>query len=326
MTKSGRPWSRWSDWLRDPRQIPVADLKGMERGLGVIVRNWYWARTHGWADLLEEHDLNPLVRVPREARKLAWRLTSSAEPGQAHPILLFGAQRSGTNMVTHGLANAPEMEVYNEGDRRAFDRYRVRPPGRLVQLTTRSRHEFVLFKPLNDSHRAAELLDQVDWNRPARGLWVYREVRGRARSAVAKFGDSNLRVLKKRSEMPGYRHWQLEGLSDESAAILDTFDPSSLSAVDGAALFWLIRNRIVFERGLHEREDVLLVSYDRFVAEPESQMTRICQFLSFPYEPSLISHVQAPTSTPNYSSDIAPRIRAMCDEFMGRLEGVAALS
>jgi hypothetical protein len=304
----------------------VAELEGWERGAAVMVRNWHWARSHGWGDLLEEHDLNPLVRVPREAKKLAWRVRAPAASGSAVPILLFGAQRSGTNMVTHGLAMAPEIQVYNEGDRRAFHRYRIESPARLVGLASRSPHRLVLFKPLLDSHRAKELLDQVEWSAPPRALWVYREVGGRARSAVAKFGDSNLRVLRRRAEEPGFEHWQLGGLGEESAALLDRFDPGSLSALDGAALFWLVRNRIFFEQGLDARDDVLLVSYDRFVADPEPEMARICRFLGFPYTPALVAHVQRRAPAARSRSDIAPPILELCDELMDLLDGVAALA
>ncbi|HEY7704678.1 MAG TPA: sulfotransferase domain-containing protein [Acidimicrobiia bacterium] len=314
------------EWLRDPRQIPVAELEGFDRGLAIVVRNWYWARTHGFADLLEEHDLNPLVRLPRDARKLAWRVSRRTEPGRAQPVLLLGAQRSGTNMVTYGLAMAPQVQVHNEGDRRAFERYRLRPPEVLARIVGSSRHEFVLFKPLEDSHRAVELLDEVGWNRPARALWVYREVDGRARSAVAKFGDSNLRVLKKRAASPGFRSWQLDGLSPESAALLDSFDPGCLSALDGAALFWLVRNRIFFEHGLDRREDVLLVSYDRFIADPAPVMARICEFLGIPFTEALISHVERRASRASQISEISPPIHELCDQLRLRLDAVAEVS
>lgn len=315
--------SRLRTWSADPRQIAVSELHGVERGIAVVMRNVYWGRSHGWADLLEEHDLNLVARVPRDLRKLIWLINERVETGEARPVLLFGAQRSGTNMVTHGLAMSPEVAVYNEGDRRAFDNYRLESNDVISGLVRRSRRRFVLFKPLLDSHRALELLDDVEWPNPARALWVYRDVRARARSAVAKFGDSNLRILRRRAEDPGFSHWQLGdrgGLSPASRAILDSFDPFDLSPIDGAALFWLIRNRVYFDLGLTGRDDVCLISYERFLTEPETTMHRVCDFLGFPYRDSLIAHITPRPAPVTTSTDIAPEILELCDQLMTRLQ------
>jgi len=307
-------------WITDPLAVPVDELTGPKRLAALVARNLYWGRTHGWANLLEEHDWNLGVRIPRDLRKWNWRRRFGVEPGTARPVLLVGAQRSGTNMVTYALAMAPEFEVFNEGDRRAFANYRLRDRDHIAELARRSRHRFVLFKPLPDSHSTVQLLEELDTPTPPRALWVYRGVRGRVRSAVAKFGDSNLRVLRSRTADPGFRHWQLGGLSHESAALLDRFDPSELTPADGAALFWLIRNRLVFELGLHERDDVLLVSYDRFVASPEPPMRRICSFLDFPFDPSLVAHVGPRRPAPAEASGISEPILELCDELNDRLD------
>ena len=39
-----------------------------------IRQNWRWSKAHSWAHLIEEHDLNPLVRGRRAIRKTWWRL------------------------------------------------------------------------------------------------------------------------------------------------------------------------------------------------------------------------------------------------------------
>jgi hypothetical protein len=306
-----------TSWLEDPRRTSVAELRGVKRGAAVVLRNVYWGHTHGWANLLEEHDLNPVVRIPRGFRKWMWRRSNAVEPGQAQAVLLFGAQRSGTNMVTYGLAQAPEFEVYNEGARRAFDNYRLRDMERISALMERSRHQFVLFKPLLDSHLAVRLLDDPEWSRPPRAIWVYRDVRARARSAVAKFGDSNVRVLRQRAVSKAFRHWQLgdsQSPSRESERILDSFDPFELSPLDGAALFWLTRNRLFFELELHTRENVRLVSYERFLADPERTMRGLCDFLELPYRPSLVAHVEPRPPAPGDVTGISPRILEMCDD------------
>jgi Sulfotransferase domain len=312
--------------IKDPLSIPVSETAGIERIVAVGARNLYWGRTHGWANLLEEHDLNPTVRIPRDFSKWIWRKRFGVDPGTSRPVFVVGAQRSGTNMVTYGLDMAPEFEVHNEGDSSAFANYRLRGRERIAHLVGKSRHPFVLFKPLVESHLILQFLDGLEVAAPPRALWVYRGVRGRVRSAVAKFGESNLRVLRQYAADPEYRHWQLGdqmGLSEEHRSLLKLFDPDDLTPADGAALFWLTRNSLVFDLGLDQREDVLLVSYDAFVESPEPAMRRICDFLNFPFRPELVKHIRERGPGPAASSTIAQPILDLCDELNLRLDRAA---
>jgi hypothetical protein len=319
-------FSRIKTLIKDPLSIPVSDTTGVERIAAVAARNLYWGRTHGWANLLEEHDLNPAVRIPRDFRKWIWRQRFGVAQGTSRPVFVVGAQRSGTNMVTYGLDMAPEFEVHNEGDSSAFANYRLHERKRIAHLVSESRHPFVLFKPLVESHLILEFLEDLKSAAPPRALWVYRGVRGRVRSAVAKFGESNLRVLRKYAANPEFRHWQLGGhmgLSEEHQLLLKRFDPDDLTPADGAALFWLMRNRLVFDLGLDQREDVMLVSYDAFVESPEPAMRRICDFLNFPFRPELVKHIRDRGSGPAASSPIAQPILELCDELNLRLDRAA---
>jgi hypothetical protein len=47
-------------------------------------------------------------------------LGDSKSAHDSHALFLVGVQRSGTNMMAHGLDEAPEFEVYNEGNVKAF--------------------------------------------------------------------------------------------------------------------------------------------------------------------------------------------------------------
>jgi hypothetical protein len=99
-------------------------------------------------------------------------------------------------MLVRGLERAPEFAVYNENSAAAFRRFRLRPDSVIRTLVDSSRHPYVLLKPLCDSHRTPELLDGLGTASPPHALWVYRSVDARVRSALAKFGDANLRALR----------------------------------------------------------------------------------------------------------------------------------
>jgi hypothetical protein len=300
-------------------------LTRREHAGGRLVRkvrqNWHWGRTHGWRDLIEEHDVNPFVRARRAVRKGRYRWTTRDHHEQAKPIFLLGAQRSGTNMMAHGLDEAPEFQVYNEGHTKAFENFRLRPLPTIEQLVKHSRAKFVLFKPLCDSHRAPELLDHF---RPSgRVIWAYRDVDRRVRSALAKFGDSNLRVLRAYAKGEADHAWQVQGISPENADFIRSFDFDHLSAASGAALFWYVRNSLYFEMSLAGRHDTMLVSYDRFLAEPERAADSLCAFLGLDYRRELIAHVEPRRPAWTEPLTIDGQIRERCAELQARMDEVS---
>jgi hypothetical protein len=285
-----------------------------------VGRHLHWARTQGLGRLLEEDDLNPVARTSRRLAKWRWRRVHGAAPGAATAVLLVGLQRSGTNMVVRGLERAPELEVYNENHPAAFDRFQLRPVAEVQRLVAASRHPYVLLKPLCDSHRTVELLDLLRTRSAPRALWVYRSAEGRARSAVAKFGDQNLQVLRELAAGRGGERWQAQGLSPASLELIRGLDWSTVDPLSAAALFWYVRNQLYFELGLDDRPDVLLVSYDAMVADPAAEMRRICAFLDFPYHPRLVAGITPRPPATAQISGIDPRIAACCAELAGRLD------
>ena len=296
----------------------VEDERGLRRWRTRVGRHVRWARTEGLARLADEDDLNPVSRVADAARRWNWRRHHGVPRGQATPVWLVGVQRSGTNMVVQGLTASPQFEVHNENDRRAFEHFRLRPDPVIRDIVLASRHRFVLFKPLCDSHRVDELLG-LDTPVPGRAIWAYRSVDDRVRSAVAKFGDANLQVLAQIADGRGDSRWQAQRLSAANLELINSFDYSRMTAASAAALFWVVRNSLYFDLGLDRRSDVLLSSYDALVADPATAMHQLCRFLGVEWTPRLAAHV-APRQPRLPALDLDPRIRAACDELTQRLE------
>jgi hypothetical protein len=291
-----------------------------------IRQNWRWSKAHSWAHLIEEHDLNPLVRGRRAIRKSWWRLVQRDRTAAAPaPLFLVGVQRSGTNLLAHGLDELPEFQVYNEGNTKAFDNYRIRALPTIEALVGKSGTKFVLFKPLCDSHRTVEMLEYFGTR--ARAIWAYRSVDGRVRSAVAKFGDSNLRVLRAFAageEQKPWNTWQIAGISAESAAFVRSFDLDSMSAESAAALFWYLRNALYFELGLSQRADIALVNYDEFLSEPRRVAVGLCRFLDVPYRNAMIASIDPRRPSKRPPLPVDPKIRERCTALKERLDAVFA--
>jgi hypothetical protein len=297
-------------------------------------RHVRWARRDGVGRLVEEDQLDPRVRARLRADRRRWLADNPGVAPNAMPVFLVGVQRSGTNMLVRGLETSPSFDVCNENDTRAFSRFRLRAVPELRSLVEASGHRAVLFKPLAESHRIVELLRTLSTPTPPRAIWAYRGVDGRVRSAVEKFGPNNLLALRAIAEDRHDRGWSVDGpaqemvntiragLSDEHLELVRSFDYDNLDAEAGAALFWFVRNSLYFDLGLHERDDVMLSSYDRMVAEPEPTMRALCRFLGHPFSGKLIAHVDA-------RSAVAPRIalpdaiRRRCDDLEIRLAAAA---
>lgn len=272
--------------------------------------------------MVEEDQLDPFERVPTALRKVAWRLTHDDSPN-AVPVFLVGLQRSGTNMIVRGLERSPRFEVHNENDRAAFHRFRLRPDPVIKKLVELSRHPFVLFKPLCDSHRVGDLLDHLGTPSAGRAIWVFRSVDGRVRSSLAKFGDSNRRTLRQIAEGRGSHLWQAQGLSDRSLDLIRAFDYDRLSPASASALFWYVRNEILFERNLQGRADVTVVSYERTVSDPRAVMEALCGFLGVDYDDRLIRGIAAREGPATSPLELGPEIRRRCEDLAQRLDAAA---
>jgi hypothetical protein len=303
----------------------VEDMTGWRRFEARVARNVVWARSEGLGRVLEEKELDPVRTVPAAIGKWRFRHRPGAVRGAAVPVYVVGLQRSGTNMVVRGLGMVPQVEVHNEDDRRAFDRYKLRSDRVVEDIVARSRHTHVLFKPLCDSHRVDHLLDDLRTPRPGRAVWVYRDVDGRVRSALAKFGDGNRQVLREFAEGTNTTRWHVQRMSASTADLVRSFDYDVMTPASGAALMWLVRNRLYVELGLDQRPDVHLVSYRDFLAAPEHTMRQLCAFLAFPYDPALVAHVTPRPPVLREPLDIDPRIRDLCDDLAAKLDAAGRM-
>jgi hypothetical protein len=283
-----------------------------------------WARADGVGRLVEEDRLDPRERLADAVARWRWRRVHGVAPGSARAVFLAGVQRSGTNMVVRGLEGFPEFEVHNENDRRVYRRFQLRDDQVVRKVVTRSKHRYVLFKPLCDSHRIPALLDDLAlWPAP-RAIWAYRNVDDRVRSAVAKFGDVNRRVLAEIASGRAPDRWQAQRLSADSHELIRRLQPETLTIESAAALFWLVRNRLFFDLGLDRRDDVHLVSYDGMIREPETTMRALCEFLDLPYDPRLVAHVDHRSRGARPQLNLHSDVRAACVKLQERLDAVAA--
>ncbi len=322
---------------RNPAKGPeLLDGKsGVRRLAFELRRHARWAREEGIAKLVEEDQLNLIERAPVAARKALWRATRGVEAGMSTPVFLVGVQRSGTNMVVRGLERSPDVAVHNENDRKVFRRYELRGLDVVRDVVERSRARYTLFKPLCDSHRTDELL-ALDTTMPARAIWAYRGMEGRVRSSLSKFRDHNLTILADVAAGRSLDRWQAQGIRPDTMELIRSFDWERTSPASASALFWYVRNRLVFDLGLTDRSDLVVVSYRDLVRHPREAIEPVLNLLDLRFTDDLISHIDARETSymsapsPGGSGsvratplDIDPRIRAVCADLEDQLDAVA---
>lgn len=268
--------------------------------------------------------LNKISRRTDEAalkgRKLAWGLIRDHSPN-ALPVYIVGAQRSGTNMLGECLNRSLNIEYFPEKNQVAFNDYSLREDNKILNLIRRSRHPFVVFKPLKDSHRVSELLQIAGYGKV---LWMYRGYEDRANSAVNRFGEHNLNVLRDLSEGRNCDVWQAQGLLEEDLDLVRSFDYASMKPGEAAVLFWYLRNKLYFNQNLDKNDSVSLVCYEDLVRDAEMVMNRVCEFIGCGYSRSMVRHVFGSSVGRNNPPEINHRLKRLCDNLLENFKKIEA--
>ena len=188
-------------------------------------------------------------------------------------------------MLARGLDTAPEFEVHNENDRAAFDHYLLRSDvGDPPTIVMASKHQFVLFKPLCDSHRVDDLLDSLGTPSPGRAIWAYRDVDGRARSAVSKFGRNNLLVLGDIAAGTRTGMWQAQRLSEGDARADPQLRLHDDDAGNRGGALLVGSQRSLLRAGTRSPRRRAAHFVPGPAREPRTAaMQSICRFLGFPF-------------------------------------------
>ena len=234
------------------------------------------------------------------------------------PVFVFGMQRSGTSMLMNVLHLRRDTEVYDENkESRAFVRHRLRDLNTIKQLISDSRASYVCFKPIADSHRIDELLEQFP---DSRAIWIYRDYKDVANSRLRKFSNVNRAIRLVCQGLPG-GGWFDDGVSDATRKILTSMDVDALTEFDFACLTWWARNRIYIENELWNNDSILLVKYEQLVTSPIGTFDRMLSHLGMPPEPRSLRHVHQTSIGKNAAPPVNAEVETLCLELERSLDG-----
>lgn len=229
----------------------------------------------------------------------------------ARPLFVFGCQRSGTTMLLRVLARSPEVWVHPEKSQLAYDRFRLREPAWVGAVTRLTPAAVAVYKPLCDSH----LADRVLALHPdARALWVWRDWRDVANSAVAKWGGHHKEVLLHladgRFDAIG---WRGERVPPTLLGQVREVVSDGMSEATGAALFWYLRNAFFHALGLDADPRVRLVAYEQLVSDPARVFEEVAAHAGVRWDPSWATDVDARSVGRRDEPDVDPAVARLCD-------------
>jgi hypothetical protein len=250
------------------------------------------------------------------------------------PVFILGCQRSGTTICQNVFSEAKQFSVFREGNKQAMtDGWRLRPNADIEDLIERQKARLVIFKPINDSQSAIQMLARFD---NSRIIWIYRNFNDTANSAVTRWGPAQRdmivwigealgkygsveKAMPAIARKPGFAVYA-ENMSHETCDLLTRWTRSSITEHTGAAIMWYLRNQLFFEQRLGSSERSLLVSYEKFVQQPAEQLRRMGQFLNTRHLRNRAGDVFSTSIGKDKSPDISPGVLHACRALLGRLD------
>jgi hypothetical protein len=88
------------------------------------------------------------------------------------------------------------------------------------------------------------------------------------------------------------------------------------------ALMWYLRNNLIIDLKLHERDDLLLVKYENLVQEPQKYFPPIFRFIECPFEEKYIKGVYNSSVGKEKFPEIPAEIAGLCENLYQQLEEI----
>ncbi len=262
-------------------------------------------------DVREKVERETLLATKRVAQ---WWRHAMAASSARNVIFIAGVQRSGTNMIADVLERSFDTDVFLENDPRSYENFQLRPAPVLHRLVERSRARHVVFKALCETQSVRAMLDDFA---PARAVWCVRHYADMTNSHLRKWSGCTGRIARI-ADGTRERDWRDRDMSPEMRALVRRMYRPDLNDASAVALFWYFRNMTFFEQGLDRDDRVIVVRYERLVADPVREFERLCRFFGLTYRPRLTEKVHSRSVRKAPPPDICPDIATLCDQMLER--------
>lgn len=242
------------------------------------------------------------------------------------PVFLIGSGRSGTNMLASNLAKSWQVDLFNEDNPAAFEKWFLKDFTVIETLVERSYAPIVLFKSLKDTYRANIFLSNFPTSKI---LFIFRHHNDVVNSALKKFYDENGLVIKpvfadRRAPVlrwidTDFAEFSLAPPPNETKQFIKSMWKPSLNLESTIALDWLFTNRLFFELGLFNSNRVCLISYEKVVMEPVEAFQFLSNFLDMSFDPKMAKDIFSSSVKRDPAPELDDHIESECDALWERL-------
>ncbi|MCP5098674.1 MAG: sulfotransferase [Chloroflexi bacterium] len=242
------------------------------------------------------------------------------------PVFLVGNGRSGTSMLVYHLTRSWHIDLYNEDNPAAFDKWFLRDLSVIKKIVADSCAPVTLFKPIKDTYRTHTLQARFP---QAKVLFSFRHFDDVINSSRKRFYvDFGQKVGKTVEQItPPVDRWMADGFAEYADALppektqqfIRSLWHESLSLESKIALHWLFVNSLFFDLDLDSDATVKAVRYESLVSNPQGEFEAICAFLTIPFEAKMVHDVFASSIKKKNAPDLDPAIRTACKAVYQRL-------
>lgn len=231
----------------------------------------------------------------------------------AIPLMLFGAQRSGTSLLMDVLQLHRDTQVFTEVSNSAiYSDFRLRGVEVVSKAIRDASAPVVCLKPISDSHIARNYIDSFPNGKYA---WIVRNYLDVAASSIKKWpsGSRAVRIVCAGGVGGG---WFQEGVSAKTGAIMRSLDQGALTEFDYACLVWWARNRLYCEQELAKLKNVVVISYERLL---DGDLERFFHFAGLSFDQKYARYIKRPTPRTSHPP-VSPIVAELCVELQNELE------
>ncbi|MEO0793576.1 MAG: hypothetical protein AAFX93_00350 [Verrucomicrobiota bacterium] len=234
-------------------------------------------------------------------------------------LFIFGDQRSGTTALNRALAKDGRIKGYGEYSELSLDgdeQLRLHETSRLRRQISQNTCPIILMKPLVESQRARDLLDEFP---NGIGVWIFRHYLHVANSNLSKFGMDNGKKNLEPIVNGDSQNWRADRVPEETRELINSHYSEDMNPYDAAALFWVVRNRFYFEQKLESEPRVHLMKYESFAEAPFENLSKIYGMLGFSPPANAGEEIHSGSVSKGKDIELSAPVRKICDEMWERL-------
>ena len=264
-------------------------------------------------------------------RKRRWQRRTNPD-GVTTPVFLVGNGLSGTSMLVFHLTRSWHIDLYNEDNPAAFEKWFLRDFSVIETLIDQSQAPLVLLKPIKDTFRIRALQERFP---AAKVLFAFRHFDDVINSSRKRFYvDFGKKVGKTVAQItPPVDRWMQDDFAEygiapppvATKALIASLWRADLNLESKIALHWLFVNRLFFDLKLDEDDSVKAIRYESLVSEPAAEFRAICDFLEIPFSDEMGEGVFASSINKKETPELDVAIREACELVYGRLCGVVGV-